>query len=35
MSEYGDRAVEYLVTNLRRYRRGEPLLSIVDKNAGY
>ena len=35
MSEYGSRAVEYLVANLARYRRGEQLLSIVDKDAGY
>lgn len=35
MNDYGGQAVEYLVANLRRYRSGEQLLSVVDKEAGY
>jgi phosphoglycerate dehydrogenase-like enzyme len=35
MTNYGNLAVEYFARNLVLYRRGEPLLSIVDKEAGY
>jgi phosphoglycerate dehydrogenase-like enzyme len=33
--DYWDRAVELFATNLRRFDRGEPLVNIVDKVAGY
>ena len=32
---YWDVAVDMFVTNLRRFEAGEPLLSVVDKHAGY
>jgi phosphoglycerate dehydrogenase-like enzyme len=32
---YGERAMEILLDNLRRYRAGEPLRNVVDKRAGY
>lgn len=32
---YDDRAVELFAENLRRYLHGEPLLNLVDYNAGY
>ena len=30
-----DRSVELFCDNLRRYAAGEPLLNVVDPNAGY
>lgn len=35
MPGYMDRAVTYFADNLRRFRGGEPLASVVDKGAGY
>lgn len=34
-AEYGERAARVFLDNLRRYVRGEPLESVVDKEAGY
>jgi phosphoglycerate dehydrogenase-like enzyme len=30
-----DRSVEILIVNLERFRRGEPLLNLVDPTEGY
>ena len=32
---YAERVTQIFVANLRRYLRGEPLLNLVDKRAGY
>jgi phosphoglycerate dehydrogenase-like enzyme len=33
--DHWDRAVDLFADNLRRFERGEPLLNVVDKSAGY
>jgi phosphoglycerate dehydrogenase-like enzyme len=33
--DYWDAALAIFLENLRRYRAGEPLLNVVDKEAGY
>jgi phosphoglycerate dehydrogenase-like enzyme len=33
--DYWDAALAIFFENLRRYRAGEPLLNVVDKDAGY
>ena len=32
---YSDRVIEIFCTNLQRYRRGEPLINVVDKRLAY
>ncbi len=34
-AQYDERAIDLFVANLRRYLAGEPLINLVDREAGY